>query len=238
MLTRLFSFFLLGLAIFLLDLGTIQPVLAQNSAQADTVLGIPLAEPPAPPLLTEVTPKTPSEPSVSVSASVSSPSDLATLTPRASGTETAESFTLSARPALVTSGHATWDEAFIRLNTTFRSLEAELSRQGVRAAGRPLTIFIETDETGFRFDAMLPLSGPLPLPPASGYRKGETLSGKVLRFLHKGPYDDIDSTYETITAWLDAKGIAVKEAFTEELVRDAKSEEDPDLEIQIYVQPR
>ena len=44
--------------------------------------------------------------------------------------------------------------------------------------------------------------------------------GKALRFVHKEPYDEIDSTYETITAYLDAKGITVKDAFVEEYVTD------------------
>ena len=62
--------------------------------------------------------------------------------------------------------------------------------------------------------------------------------GRALRFLHVAPYDDIDSTYETITAYLEAKSIAVKDAFLEEYVSDLKDPGDPNLEINVYVQPK
>jgi effector-binding domain-containing protein len=32
---------------------------------------------------------------------------------------------------------------------------------------------------------------------------GESPSGKAIKFLHRGAYDDIDSTYDLITAFLD-----------------------------------
>jgi effector-binding domain-containing protein len=44
-----------------------------------------------------------------------------------------------------------------------------------------------------------------------------------LRFVHRGPYDDIDSTYETVTAYLDAKNIEVKDFFVEEYVSDLRA---------------
>ena len=46
------------------------------------------------------------------------------------------------------------------------------------------------------------------------------------------------STYETITAYLEAKSIAVKDAFLEEYVSDLKDPGDPNLEINVYVQPK
>ena len=70
-------------------------------------------------------------------------------------------------------------------------------------------MFVETDDLGFRYQAMFPsgcsprAGGPFP----RRYRLGKTPEGKAWRFAHKAPYDEIDYTYETITAYLDAKGI-------------------------------
>jgi DNA gyrase inhibitor GyrI len=149
--------------------------------------------------------------------------------------------TLVAKPALRLSGQARWDEGFQRLAESFEALRAEARKAGLPVAGRPLSLFVETTDDGFRFDAMLPVAPPPGWqPPAfgAGVGLGETPTGKALRFLHVAPYDDIDSTYETITAYLDAKSITVKDAFLEEYVSDLKDPGDPNLEINVYVQPK
>jgi DNA gyrase inhibitor GyrI len=103
-------------------------------------------------------------------------------------------------------------------------------------------LFLDTDDNGFRYEAMLPVGqGPAGDRQSSfgnGVRPGLTPAGPSLRFVHVAPYDDIDSTYETITAYLEAKGITVKDAFLEEYVGDLADPADPNLEINVYVQPR
>ena len=39
---------------------------------------------------------------------------------------------------------------------------------------------------------------------------GKTPEGKAFRFVHKDAYEEIDGTYETITAYLDAKDIVAR----------------------------
>ena len=67
---------------------------------------------------------------------------------------------------------------------------------------------------------------------------GKTPEGKAFRFVHKDAYEEIDGTYETITAYLDAKDIVARDAFIEEYVSEMKDATDPDLEVNIYVQPK
>nr|WP_245300287.1 GyrI-like domain-containing protein [Methylocystis bryophila] len=45
-----------------------------------------------------------------------------------------------------------------------------------------------------------------------GVEVGATPAGKALKFEHRGPYEDIESTYEAITAFLDEKGLETKDA--------------------------
>lgn len=146
---------------------------------------------------------------------------------------------LPGKPALVMSGQSTWDEGFDNLKGAFAKIEGDIARAGLRPAGRPITIFTETDDAGFRFEAMVPVENP----PAGGpslteSRIGRTPEGKAYHFVHKGPYEDIDSTYETITAYLDAKGIIAKDVFIEEYVTDFTDSTDDSFEINIFVQPR
>lgn len=149
---------------------------------------------------------------------------------------------LVAKPVLMLSGSSSWDEGFKRLTESFRILRQEADRAQLPVAGRPLTLFLETDDNGFRYEAMLPVGqGPAGDRASSfgnGVRPGLTPAGPSLRFVHVAPYDDIDSTYETITAYLEAKGITVKDAFLEEYVGDLADPADPNLEINVYVQPR
>ena len=149
---------------------------------------------------------------------------------------------LVSKPVLMLSGQSSWDEGFKRLSESFRILRQEADRAQLPVAGRPLTLFLETDDNGFRYEAMLPIgqgpAGERSSTFGSGVRPGLTPAGPSLRFVHVAPYDDIDSTYETITAYLEAKGVTVKDAFLEEYVGELADPADPNLEINVYVQPR
>ena len=147
--------------------------------------------------------------------------------------------TLPGKPTAVLPGQSSWDEGFDNLKNAFAKLEAEIARAGLRPAGRPVSVFLETDDAGFRYEAMVPIEGApegRPLPPE--IRLGRTPEGRAYHFVHKGPYEDIDSTYETITAYLDAKGIIARDAFIEEYVSDFTDSTDDSFEINVFVQPR
>lgn len=168
------------------------------------------------------------------------PNPNATLAGKPGDPSDVDEIMLVAKPALVLSGQSSWDQGFQRLSESFKTLREEAAKAGLAIAGRPLTLFVETDDNGFRFEAMLPVARApdAAVPLGNGVKAGATPSGSSLRFVHTAPYDDIDSTYETITAYLEAKNIAVKDAFLEEYVGDLNDPLDPNLEINVYVQPR
>src|ERR687897_245047 len=143
-----------------------------------------------------------------------------TLVPTPGDPVNVDEVTLPGKPAAVLVGQSTWDDGFQNLKNAFRKIEEELTRAAIAPGGRPLTVFVETEDLGFRYEAMIPIpaapAGRATLTPE--VRFGRTPEGKALRFVHKEPYEAIDSTYETITAYLDAKGVAVKDQFVEEYV--------------------
>ena len=163
-----------------------------------------------------------------------------TLVPAPGDPVNVDEVTLPGKPAAELSGQSTWDDGFQNLKNAFRKIEEELTRAAIAPAGRPLAVFVETEDLGFRYDAMIPIpAAPLGRPSLSPeVRFGKTPEGKALRFVHKEPYDEIDSTYETIEAYLEAKGVKVKSAFIEEYVTDLADPQDPNLEINIFVQPQ
>jgi effector-binding domain-containing protein len=148
--------------------------------------------------------------------------------------------TLPAKPAAVLAGTSSWDEGFDDLKQAFGRIEGELAKAGIRPAGRPVTVFLETDDMGFRYEAMVPVDAAASNRPnlSAEVGFGRTPEGKAYHFVHKGPYENIDSTYETITAYLDAKGIVAQDVFIEEYVTDLTDRADDSLEINIFVQPR
>jgi effector-binding domain-containing protein len=210
--------------IFLLVLSI--PAFAQNTPTAPTIL---------PPTLPDVTVQIePSPPSP-----ITTPDPKSTLIATPGDTNDVQEVVLPAKDVIFLAGQSTWEEGFKTLSDAFKRLEDELKKAGLAIAGRPLSVFVETSETGFKFEAMLPFQKPAgALPALNGYKWGVTPSGKAYRFVHRAPYDDIDSIYETITAYLEIKGIVAKDAFIEEYVTDLKSSEDESLEINVFVQPK
>ncbi|MBA4220379.1 GyrI-like domain-containing protein [Bosea vestrisii] len=166
------------------------------------------------------------------------PDSNATLAGKKGDPSDVDEIQLTAKPVLLFAGQASWDQGFQKLAETIALLRTEADKAGLKVAGRPLSLFVETDDNGFKFEAMLPVDKAAAGPLANGVRNGQSPVGRSLRFVHTAPYDDIDSTYETITAYLEAKNIVVKDAFLEEYVSDLKDPGDPNLEINVYVQPK
>ncbi|HEX8664124.1 MAG TPA: GyrI-like domain-containing protein [Beijerinckiaceae bacterium] len=149
--------------------------------------------------------------------------------------------TLPAKPAVVIAGTSTSDEGFATLRRAFRQLEDELARAGIPPAGRPLAVFQNFNPDGsFNYEAMVPIErapeGRTLL--SNEIRFGMTPTGRALRFTHKGAYEEVESTYDMIEVYLEAKGIVVNDPIIEEFVNDPKDAADADLELNIFVQPK
>jgi effector-binding domain-containing protein len=145
---------------------------------------------------------------------------------------------LEPKPVIVLRGQSTWDDGFDSLTEAFGKLAAEATRLKLITQGRPKAAFLSTDDFGFKYEAMIELSAEPASPPTNvgkDFAISKSPSGKTLKFTHFGAYDDIDTTYEAITAYLDEKGIKARNIFIEEYVNDPKSSEDATLEMNIFV---
>lgn len=141
---------------------------------------------------------------------------------------------LPARTIMFTKGHANWDSAFDTLVASFKALHAALDKEGIKPIGAAMTIYTQTDETGFDFEAAYPVAA-APANPPDKIAAGQAPAGKALKFVHRGAYDAMDSTYEAITNFLDDHSLDAKDMFVEEYTTDPLVSNPDRLVIDIYV---
>ncbi len=150
----------------------------------------------------------------------------------------ASAVTLDLTPRVVAYLHASakWEDGFKTVRSELAKVEAAIKNAGLTPSGHPFALFVETDDKSFQFDAMVPIAEkPESNELSGGVKIGESPSGKAIKFLHRGSYDEIDSTYDLITAFLDEKGLESQNRFIEEYLTDTTEPDDANLEADIYV---
>jgi effector-binding domain-containing protein len=143
---------------------------------------------------------------------------------------------LTSRPVAFTSASAEWANGFKSVVGEIAKVDAAVKKAGLTPAGHPFALFLATDDKSFQFEAMVPLAAKPEVKDLSdGVKIGESPTGKAIKFLHRGAYDDIDSTYDLITAFLDEKGLESQNRFLEEYLTNTTEPDDANLEADIYV---
>ena len=146
-----------------------------------------------------------------------------------------QNLTLAAKTIVYVKGTGTWDKAFETITGAFKKIDAYLDKEGIKASGLPMTVFTATDDTGFDFQAAVPIAEAPKNPPRGDMAVGQSPEGTALKFVHRGSYDDLDNTYEAITNFLDDKKLEAKDMFIEEYVTDPVKAEAGKLVINVYV---
>ncbi len=200
------------------------------------VLALMLALPGAPARAQSASPPANSEPKGDATPSLPSPENsLPSPSPLKPGDAFGESVTLPERTIVYLKGHTNWDTAFDTLIDAFKSLDEYLAKQNIKPSGPFLTIYTETDDTGFSFQAAAPVASAPANPPKGDIAIGQAPSGNALKFVHRGSYDAMDTTYEAITNFLDEKQLDAKDLFIEEYTTDPVKTDPNNLVINVYV---
>ena len=142
---------------------------------------------------------------------------------------------MPARTIVFLKGTANWDSAYDTLIDSFKTLTDFFKRENLTASGPPLTIYTSTDDSGFQFQAAMPIEKAPENPPKGDIEVGQAPSGKMLRFIHRGSYDGMDATYEAITNYLDTKQLEAQDTFVEEYVTDPLTTPEDKLVIHVLV---
>lgn len=141
---------------------------------------------------------------------------------------------LTAKDVVVTRGTANWDAAFETITGGLKTITNFLDKAGIKPSGPVQVIYTSTDDTGFNYEAAVPVAeAPKNLP--KNLSMGKTPEGKALRFVHRGSYDNMDNTYEAITNHLDDKQLEAKDIFIEEYVTDPLKTAEDKLVINVFV---
>ncbi|HVX92370.1 MAG TPA: GyrI-like domain-containing protein [Xanthobacteraceae bacterium] len=146
-----------------------------------------------------------------------------------------QEITLTPKTVLMFKGSGNWDSAFDTIVDAFKTVYGFLDKQGIKPAGPPMTIYTATDDTGFQFQAAVPIAETPKNPPQGDLTVGESPTGRALKFVHHGSYDSMDSTYEAITNYLDEKNLDARDLFVEQYVTDPLTTPEDKLVIEVYV---
>ena len=146
-----------------------------------------------------------------------------------------EDLTLTDLTIVYLKGHSSWDSAFETLVDAFKSLNEYIEKQGIKPAGPAMTVYTQTDDTGFQFEAAMPIEAAPANPPKGDIAIGQAPAGKALKFVHRGSYDSMDSTYEAITNYLEDKHLDAKDLFIEEYVTDPVKTKPDSLVVNVLV---
>jgi effector-binding domain-containing protein len=167
------------------------------------------------------------------------PADTATpAAPEGATTQPGDPFgldtTLTAKTIVYVKGTGTWDSALATITKSFKTVESYVAKEGLKTDGLPMTIFTATDDSGFEYEAAIPLSEP-PKNIPHGIALGKSPEGRALEFVHRGSYEALDNTYEAITNYLDEKRLDAKDLFIEEYVTDPVSADADKLVVNVFV---
>jgi effector-binding domain-containing protein len=143
--------------------------------------------------------------------------------------------TLTPKTIIFMKGNSTWDKALENLQDAFKSVYALIERQGLARAGASMTIYTQADDTGFSYQAAVPLAEAPKDPPKGDIEVGQSPGGKALKFIHRGSYDSMDNTYEAITTYLDEKRLEAADSFIEEYETDPVTTPEDKFVVTVYV---
>jgi len=159
--------------------------------------------------------------------------------PPAANPATAEPFaedtTLTAKTIIYVKGNGVWDSAFETISGAFKKLKTYVDKEGLKADGPQMTIFTATDDTGFSYQAAVPIAEAPKSPPRGDISVGKSPEGHALKFVHHGSYDELDNTYEAITNYLDEKRLEAQDMFIEQYETDPVTSDGKKLTVDVLV---
>ena len=133
------------------------------------------------------------------------------------------------------SGSGQWDNAFETIVDGFKAVTGYLKKAGIKPSGPPMTIYTSTNDTSFQFRAAFPVAEPPKDPPTGDIAIAKTSPGKAYKFVHRGSYDDMDTTYDAITNFLDEKQLDAKGLFIEQYITDPITTPQEKLVVEVFV---
>jgi len=155
--------------------------------------------------------------------------------PAASQEAFGEEVMLPARTLLLRKSKTSWDEAWVNIVAAFKAVRADAEKLQLKVTGPALIIYRSTADDSFEFDAALPIEAAPATPPTGDLSVGPARTGKAIKFVYRGPFDSMDSTYELVSNYIDSKRIEAEDLSIEEYVTDPVTTKPEEIVINIYM---
>jgi effector-binding domain-containing protein len=117
------------------------------------------------------------------------------------------------------------------IGSSYAKVGQFMAKNGLKQAAAPQTINRKYDESGYEFDAAIPVdhAPAREVPADSPVQVKQTYAGKALRVVHKGSYQTMESTYRRLVAYMAAHGYEEASSPWDEYVSDPGKTPEPEL---------
>ena len=99
------------------------------------------------------------------------------------------------------------------IGSSYHEIASYLEELGEKAADGPFTAYYNLDMHDMDVEMGFPVSRPLA--GKGDVKASETLPGKAILYMHKGPYSDMQPVYEEMFKWIAEKGYQPKGVYYE-----------------------
>ena len=131
------------------------------------------------------------------------------------------------------------DEAEIArtIGESYLEVGRVLASRKLAMAGAPITINTRWDDSGYGFEAAVPVAAMPDDPPADDARVRfkQTYAGPALKVVHRGAYRDMPATYDKLYAWAAAHGFEQNGPPWDEYVTDPGNTPEAELLTNVYL---
>jgi len=121
----------------------------------------------------------------------------------------------------------------VSLADAYREISEFIARNQLEMSAQPMAISRAWNESGYSFDAAIPVVS-ADVAPGGNVKIGLSPSGRALRAIHRGPYDQMMPTYEKISAYMGAHGIEDAGVSWEHYISDPGNTPTNELVTHIY----
>jgi len=128
------------------------------------------------------------------------------------------------------------------MDRAFGALMDFIQQHTLVMAGQPRAIYTSYGPEGMDFTVSIPVAAPAVPPEGGSVTIAEVPGGKALRFIHRGAYHELRTTYNRITQYMLAQGLMKSEAdwarympMWEEYLNDPDQTTETDLLTHIYL---
>lgn len=116
----------------------------------------------------------------------------------------------------------------------YGKLAAFMKENGIEPAGPPLAITTKSGPGRWAFQAAMPIDADVEVEQTDEVKLGETYGGKVVRAVHKGPYEQLRPAYQQIMAFIEKESLAENGNSWEQYVNDPAETKPEELVTNIY----